>query len=327
VWFHITTVVDSTGAYNYLNGELYTSTSWDYATLGYPVTIDQLNLGGYVGTFSGYDDVRVYAKAVDADTARALYRYGDSARGDVWTASSGTLTTTDPNLKMHYDFEDPFMNDAGVKMYLPFDTDLNDHSRGGFGGSAYRSGTNLETLVDTDEWMVGGGSMRQQRDNFERVFDAATIADLSTFQNSYLYEIYVQQCNVTGEPSFDFSYYTDYRVLDLRCGNYQSGDNPSLWLQIQLPGTFPVDWTGNIYAGGWSSSPDTNGVNTDGTVKNGIELWSSPAGQNTWTLSDVKLSGTGLTGTRQFTYIFTVGTYYKNSFFAGKLLIKSCCGF
>ena len=106
--------------------------------------------------------------------------------------------------------------------------------------------------MDDRRWVVGGGSLRQERDYYARVFDAATVADLSTFQNSYTYEIEVQTCDVEGQRSFEFTYYTDYRVLDLRCGNYANGMDPSTRLEIQIPGTFPVGWKGELFtlAGG-----------------------------------------------------------------------------
>jgi len=191
----------------------------------------------------------------------------------------------------------------GMRLYIPFDTDLYDHSIHE-AIAAYSTTSNLKEVVDDRRWVVGGGSLRQERDYYARVFDAATVADITAFENSFSHLTFVLSCPVY---SFDFTYYTEYRVLDLRCGQQpDSGSSGTVRLEIDIPGTFPVNWKGVIYAGGWSSSPNTVSVNAAGEVTNGMELWSRPVGQTEWTLLGARLSGEGQTGTRKFDYGITV---------------------
>ena len=197
----------------------------------------------------------------------------------------------------------PPSNLEGVQLYLPFDTDFYDHSIHE-ALVAYSTTGNLKEVVDDRRWVVGGGSLRQERDYYARVFDAATVADITAFKNSFSHLPYVLSCPLY---SFDFTYYTEYRVLDLRCGQQPDiGNSGAVHLEIDIPGTFPVDWKGVIYAGGWSSSPDTVSEDAAGEVTNGMELWSRPVGQTEWTLLGAQLSGRGVTGTRKFDYGITV---------------------
>ena len=197
----------------------------------------------------------------------------------------------------------PPSNLEGVQLYLPFDTDFYDHSIHE-ALVAYSTTGNLKEVVDDRRWVVGGGSLRQERDYYARVFDAATVADITAFKNSFSHLPYVLSCPLY---SFDFTYYTEYRVLDLRCGQQPDiGNSGAVHLEIDIPGTFPVDWKGVIYAGGWSSSPDTVSEDAAGEVTNGMELWSRPVGQTEWTLLGAQLSGRGVTDTRKFDYGITV---------------------
>lgn len=139
------------------------------------------------------------------------------------------------------------------------------------------------------------------------LFDALDFSDILAFQNSFSHLTYVMSCAINGNTAefFDFKYYNSIRYLDLRCGD-TSLNSGSVRLEIDMPVSFPVGWTGSFHAVGLSSSPATTQFQNDGTVNNGIELWSSPAGQNIYTLVDAKLSGVGLTGTRPFDYTITV---------------------
>jgi hypothetical protein len=163
-------------------------------------------------------------------------------------------------------------------------------------------GTNL--VLQTDITYTSGYLCDCKSQHYRKlVFDALEFSDILAFQNSFSHLTYVMSCNTA--ESFDFKYYNNIRYLDLRCGD-TSLNSGSVRLEIDMPVSFPVGWTGSFHAVGLSSSPATTQFQNDGTVNNGIELWSSPAGQNIYTLVDAKLSGVGLTGTRPFDYTITV---------------------
>ena len=178
-------------------------------------------------------------------------------------------------------------------------------------------GANKDDLVHTTPCDDGTNLVLQKNNTFtsgylcdcksqhyrKLFFDALEFPDILAFQNSFSHLTYVMSCNTA--ESFDFKYYNNIRYLDLRCSDTSLGSG-SVRLEIDMPVSFPKDWTGSFHAVGLSSSPATPRVEEDGNVTNGIELWSSPAGQNIYTLVNATLSGGGLTGTRAFDYTITV---------------------